>query len=134
MVTGGAVSTDGRLLALRTYTDAYVWRLTGSDVPHALAGKPERIVLPEARQGEAISFTGDDRLVVATEGLPGAVSIVPVPAAVAPAAAGSAPGAASDRAGAAGHAGVPALTAGVIAAVAATLVVWIGGKFRRRGV
>ena len=128
MVTGGAVSPDGKMLALRTYTDAYVWRLTGSDVPHALAGKPERIVLPAAPQGEAISFSGDGNLVVAGEGVPGAVSVVPVPEAVAPAASSAA------TAGAAGggHAGVPALTAGVIAAVTATIVVWISGKFRRR--
>jgi hypothetical protein len=134
MVTGGAVSTDGRWLALRTYTDAYVWPLTGSDVPHALAGKPERIALPSARQGEAISFSGDDRLLVATEGLPGAVSVVPVPAAVAPVAAGAASRATSGPAAGAGHAGVPAVTAGIIAAVTATLLVWLGGRFRRRGV
>jgi hypothetical protein len=128
MVTGGAVSPDGRLLALRTYTDAYVWRLTGSDVPRALAGKPERVVLPPAPQGEAISFSGDDRLVVAGEGLPGAVSVVPVPAAVAPAAASAA---AKESAGG-GHVGGPALTVGVVAAVCATLAVWAGGKLLRR--
>ena len=38
MATGGAVSPDGRLLALRTYTDAYVWPLQGSDVA-ARAGR-----------------------------------------------------------------------------------------------
>jgi hypothetical protein len=130
MVTGGAVSPDGKLIALRTYTDAYVWRLTGSDVPHALAAEPERSTLPPAPQGEAISFSGNDRLVVAGEGVPGAVTVVPVPAAVAPAAAG----AATDGAATGGHAGVPTFTAAVIAAVTATIVVWLSGKFRRRGV
>jgi hypothetical protein len=129
LVTGGAVSKDGRLIALRTYTDAYVWRLTRSDVPRALAAKPQRIALPPAPQGEAISFDGDRRLVVAGEGVPGVVSVVPLPAAVASAASSTA----SSRAADGGHSGVPALTAGVIAAVTATLVVWIGGKFRRRG-
>jgi hypothetical protein len=37
LVTGGAVARDGSALALRTYTDAYVWPLVGSDVPAALA-------------------------------------------------------------------------------------------------
>ena len=42
LVTGGAVAGDGHALALRTYTDAYVWPLTGSDVVGALAGTPVR--------------------------------------------------------------------------------------------
>jgi hypothetical protein len=130
LVTGGAVSADGRLLALRTYTDAYVWRLTGSDVPRALAARPERVALPPAPQGEAISFAGDGRLVVAGEGLPGVVTAVPVPAAMAPVAATARP---SAGAAVGPHPGVPAVTAGVIAAVTATLVVWIGGRLRRRG-
>jgi hypothetical protein len=129
MVTGGAVSPDGRLLALRTYTDAYIWRLAGSDVPRALAAKPERIALPPARQGEAISFAGDGRLVVGTEGLPGAVTAVPVPAALRPAAK-SAHHSAEPAAGA--HAGVPAVAAGIVAAVTAALLVWVGGMLRRR--
>ena len=37
-------------LALRTYTDAYVWPLAGSDVVAALAGAPVRIPLPPARR------------------------------------------------------------------------------------
>ena len=61
LVTGGAVSADGSALALRTYTDAYVWPLVGSDVPAALAATPTRIALPESPQGEAISFAADNR-------------------------------------------------------------------------
>jgi hypothetical protein len=98
---------------------------------HALAGKPERIALPPAPQGEAIGFDGHDQLVVTGEQLPAAVTVVPVPAAVAPAASSAA---ARGAAAGGGHAGVPTLTAVVIAAVTATLVVWIGGKFRRRRV
>jgi hypothetical protein len=130
MVTGGAVSADGALIALRTYTDAYVWPLSGSDVPKALAGKPVRIALPQAPQGEAISFAADSRqLVVAGEGLPGEITVIPP-------AAGLTPAAATDTAaaGAGGHAGVPTITAGIIAGVVATLAVWITGKFRRRQV
>jgi hypothetical protein len=129
MATGGAVSGDGKYVALRTYTDAYVWALTGSDVAAALAGKPERIALPEAPQGEAVSFSADNRsLVVAGEGVPGDVTVVPLGDAPVPA--GTSP--AADTVAAGGHAGVPTVTAGVIAVVAATLLVWIGGKFRRR--
>src|SRR5919202_97369 len=80
MVTGGAVSVDERWIALRTYTDAYVWSLTGSDVAGALAGEPRRVALPAAAQGEALSFTeGSSALVVAGEGTPSDVTVVPLP-------------------------------------------------------
>jgi hypothetical protein len=134
MVTGGAVSPDGRFLALRTYTDAYLWPLTSSDVPAALKEKPVRIPLPPAPQGEAISFAADSRqLVVAGEGVPGDVTVVTPPADLLPAAATAAT-TATATASARGHAGVPTLTAAVIAAVTATLVVWLVGVFRRRRV
>jgi hypothetical protein len=133
MATGGAVSRDGTLIALRTYTDAYVWPLSNSDVPAALATAPVRIALPPAPQGEAISFSADDRqLVVAGEGLPGDVTLVPATAALAPVAAAAS--AASATAAAAQDSGPPAFTAGLIAAAVATAVVWIGGLLiRRRG-
>ncbi|MCZ2807667.1 hypothetical protein O2W18_21380 [Modestobacter sp. VKM Ac-2983] len=131
LVTGGAVSADGSRIALRTYTDAYVWPLSGSDVAGALAGPPVRVPLPEAPQGEAIAFAANDRdLLVAGEGLPGAVTLVPAAgdlAAPPPAAATEAAAGSLATAG-----GVAPLTAGVIAAVAATVLVWIGGKIRRR--
>ena len=135
MVTGGAVSGDGRLLALQTYTDAYVWPLGGSDVAAALSGDPVRLALPESPQGEAISFAPDNQqLVVAGEGWPSDVTVVPGAAELAPAAASGPAGGApptnpldavlqSDRS---------PLTSGVIAAAVATLLVWLGGKLRRR--
>src|SRR4051794_5997217 len=46
MITGGAVSADGTRLAVRTYTDAYVWPLANSDVAGALSAAPVRIPLP----------------------------------------------------------------------------------------
>ena len=132
MVTGGAVSADGRLLALRTYTDAYVWSLSGSDVVAALAREPVRVALPAAPQGEAISFAGDHRqLLVAGEGLPSEITVVPTGEQLAPAAAsGTADPAAASPLTALDPAGSP-LGAGLIAAAVATLVVWLGGKFRR---
>jgi hypothetical protein len=133
MATGGAVSRDGTLIALRTYTDAYVWPLSNSDVPAALATTPVRIALPPAPQGEAISFSADDRqLVVAGEGLPGDVTLVPATAALAPVAAAAS--SASAAAAAPPSSGPPTFTAGLIAAAVATAVVWIGGLLiRRRG-
>jgi hypothetical protein len=133
MATGGAVSRDGTLLALRTYTDAYVWPLSNSDVPTALAGTPVRIALPPAPQGEGISFSADDRqLVVAGEGLPGDVTLVPATAALEPVAAAAS--AASAAAAVQPDSGPPAFTAALIAAAVATAVVWIGGLLiRRRG-
>jgi hypothetical protein len=81
LVTGGAVARDGSRIALRTYTDAYVWPLTGADVPASLAGEPVRIPLPPSPQGEAVSFTADgSALLVAGEGLPGDVTLVPIAA------------------------------------------------------
>ena len=132
MVTGGAVSGDGRLLALRTYTDAYLWPLAGSDVPAALAAAPVRIPLPPSPQGEAISFAADNRaLVVASEGTPTDVVAVSTTEPLAPVA---------DKLAAADGSAVAEIlggersprTSAAIAAVGATAVVWIGGLRRRR--
>jgi hypothetical protein len=133
MVTGGAVSPDGRLLALRTYTDAYVWPLSGSDVAGALAADPVRLPLPESPQGEAISFTADATgLVVASEGLPTDVTVVPLSAIPSPAtASGPADGSLPDLMST-DDGGVTAIAAGIIAAAVAGVLVWIGGRRRRR--
>jgi hypothetical protein len=134
LVTGGAVARDGRHLALRTYTDAYVWPLVGSDVAGALAGDAIRIPLPESPQGEGVSFTADgQQLVVASEGTPSPLSVVPVPAAAGsatPAApAVAAPGPSLTDLSSSGRS--PFVT-GLLAAAVATVVVWLGGRLRRR--
>jgi hypothetical protein len=130
LVTGGAVAKDGSAIALRTYTDAYVWPLSGSDVPAALAAAPTRIALPDSPQGEAISFAADGRnLVVASEGLPSDLTVVPLaPETVAtliPAEAAVPSFTDLSRSG------LSPITNGLIAAAAATVIVWIGGKLRR---
>jgi hypothetical protein len=132
MVTGGAVSADGRRLALRTYTDAYVWSLSGSDVVGALACDPLRVALPEAAQGEAVSFTGDGAaLVVAGEGVPSDVTVVPLGAAPTPAASsGPADGSLPDLLTA--DDGLSPVPAAVIAAGFAAALVWVGSRLRRR--
>ncbi len=135
LVTGGAVARDGSRIALRTYTDAYVWPLSGSDVPAALAAEPIRIALPDEPQGEAVSFTADGSgLLVAGEGVPGDVTLVPVPAASSPVVAPDS--AAADPSSSAlpddGGTGVSPVAAGVAAAVVATVLVGIGGLVCRR--
>ncbi len=133
LVTGGAVARDGSRIALRTYTDAYVWPLAGSDVPAALAGEPVRVALPDSPQGEAVSFTADGTaLLVASEGLPSDVTLVPVPSATpttaSPPAAGPSASALSDD----GGTGRSVVTAGLVAAAVATVLLWIGSRVLRR--
>lgn len=134
LVTGGAVAADGAHLALRTYTDAYVWPLVDSDVAGAFATAPTRIPLPEAPQGEAIAFGADSRsLVVAGEGVPSDIVVLPL---TAPEAA-AAPVEEADGAPRASFAdftssGLSPLTSAAIAVCVATVVVWMSGKFRRR--
>ena len=132
MITGGAVSADGSRLALRTYTDAYVWPLAGSDVPGALAVPPVRVPLPESPQGEAISFSADNQqLLVASEGLPSDLTVVPLPAAVAAAVGTTALGDVPSLTDLT-RSGLSPITSAIIAAMVATIVVWVIGLVRRR--
>ena len=88
LITGGAVSGDGSRLALRTYTDAYVWPLAGSDVPGALAAPPVRVRCRSRRRARrSASAPTASTSLVASEGLPSDLTVVPLPAAVAAAAA-----------------------------------------------
>jgi hypothetical protein len=101
-------------------------------VPSALAAAPVRIPLPASPQGEAISFAADNRnLVVASEGLPSDITVVPLApetvAAISPPAAGAVPSL-TDLS----RSGLSPITNGLIAAAVATVVVWIGGKLSRR--
>ncbi|RBY98041.1 hypothetical protein DQ237_03890 [Blastococcus sp. TF02-8] len=131
MITGGAVAADGSALALRTYTDAYVWPLAGSDVAGALAGSPTRIPLPDSPQGEAVSFAADSRsLVVASEGLPSEVTVVPIPTAATAAPTTAVASAVPGLAELTGE-GSP-LPAALFAALGATVVVWFGSRILRR--
>ena len=133
LVTGGAVAADGTHLALRTYTDAYVWPLAGSDVPGAFATPPVRIPLPDSPQGEAISFSPDSRnLLVASEVLPSSLTVVPLTAdLVTPAATETSAGPVPSLTDLT-KSGLSPITSAVIAAFVATIAVWIGGLLRRR--
>jgi hypothetical protein len=66
-ITGGAVNADGTVVALRTYTDAYLYAAPDKDVAKALTGEPVRVPLPNEAQGEAIAFEPDGSLVSASE-------------------------------------------------------------------
>ncbi|MDI2030957.1 hypothetical protein QFW96_20165 [Saccharopolyspora sp. TS4A08] len=68
LVTGGSVSADGTLVALRTYTEAYVYRSPNGDVLEALRGEPVRIPLPNEEQGEAIAWEPGGGLLSGSEG------------------------------------------------------------------
>ncbi len=83
LVTGAALSADGSVVALRTYTDAYLYPVTDGDIVAAFTREPVRVPLPDEKQGEAIAFTPDGTLLSASEGrgeplraVPNAVSLV----------------------------------------------------------
>ena len=66
-VTGGDVSPDGRLLALRTYTVAFEWALgADEDVATAVAATPQGVALLPTRQGEALAYSSDGTALLTT--------------------------------------------------------------------
>lgn len=137
LVTGGAVAADGSRLALRTYTDAYVWSLSGSDVARALQAEPLAVVaLPDAPQGEAISFAADSRsLLVGSEGVNSVITAVPAstePEVTTPEASADPDEGTPVADSADADAGLSTLTGGIIAVVVATGLVWIVVWVRRR--
>jgi hypothetical protein len=72
VITGGDSSPDGKRLVLRTYTEAFEWRIPDGDLRAALAETPTRIALPETPQGEAIAYTRrGDALITTSEKPPG---------------------------------------------------------------
>lgn len=90
LVTGGAVSADGRVVALRTYTDAYLFAAPDGDVAAALRRAPVRIPLPGEPAGEALALLPDGTLLSGSEGgapiraVPHAVALVALPPAAPP--------------------------------------------------
>lgn len=60
LATGGDISRDGRFIALRTTTDAYVWpRRSGETLEEALARPPCPMAVAPEPQGEAFAFFAD---------------------------------------------------------------------------
>ncbi len=80
VVTGAAATADGRVVALRSYTDAWLFAVPDGDVPAALGGRPVRVPLPNEPQGEAIAFQPSGALVSGSEtrgGTPGELVVIP---------------------------------------------------------
>lgn len=137
LVTGGAVSHDGKVVALRTYTDAYLYQAPDGDVVAALGREPVRIPLPNEPQGEAIAFDPDGTLLSASEGVGEPIRAVPKAvekvASVTPGDAGKAASDARDgrteRTDEQQRSKLPALAVAAIAVA----VLWFGlGRLRRR--
>lgn len=65
VATGGDVSVDGTLVALRTYEAVWVWpRAHGQSVAEVFGGEPCRVqTLPED-QGEAVAFVADGLITI----------------------------------------------------------------------
>ncbi|MEU0879721.1 hypothetical protein ABZ345_14035 [Lentzea sp. NPDC005914] len=83
LVTGAASTADGSVIALRTYTDAYLYPVRDGDIVKALAGDPVRVPLANEPQGEAIAFDPDGTLLSASEGVNTPIRAVPGAAALA---------------------------------------------------
>jgi hypothetical protein len=67
--TGGDVSADGALVALRTYETIWVFpRVAGRSVAEALAGDPCQAATAAEAQGEAVGFSGRS-LITISEGV-----------------------------------------------------------------
>jgi hypothetical protein len=60
-IVGGAIAPGGDKVALRTYTDALEWDVTGGNVLAALKNKPRTTGLPNETQGEAITYSADGK-------------------------------------------------------------------------
>ncbi|GAA3398535.1 hypothetical protein GCM10020369_82210 [Cryptosporangium minutisporangium] len=64
LVTGGALSPDGKRVALRTYTSIYEWDVADGDAAKALtSGKPRKTLLTgqQGQQGEAVTYAPDGK-------------------------------------------------------------------------
>ncbi len=67
VVTGGAASPDGRVLAVRTYSSLHFFRLRGDSLPVPLT-PPEGLTIPFVEpQGEGVAFLAPDMLVLTSE-------------------------------------------------------------------
>jgi hypothetical protein len=67
LVTGAALSADGAVAAVRTYTDAWLFPVRDGDLVGALNRTPVRIPLPDEPQGEAVAFEPDGTLLSGSE-------------------------------------------------------------------
>jgi hypothetical protein len=84
IITGGATTADGKVAALRTYTDAWLFAAPDGDLASALARRPVRVPLPGEPKGEAIAFDAKGDLLAGSASSSGSTGeLVQVPAAAA---------------------------------------------------
>jgi hypothetical protein len=67
MVTGAAVSPDGTLLAVRTYSTLHLFRLRGDSLPFPITPTTGLTIPVVEPQGEGVAFIGPDRFVLTAE-------------------------------------------------------------------
>lgn len=67
MVTGAAVSPDGSLLAVRTYSSLHLFRLRGDSLPAPITPTTGLTIPVIEPQGEGVAFIGPERLALTTE-------------------------------------------------------------------
>jgi hypothetical protein len=87
VVTGAAMNADRSVVALRSYTDAWLYPVQDGDLVGALQRIPVQVPLPDEPQGEAIAFESDGTLLSGSEtrgSVPGQVRAVAGAAALAP--------------------------------------------------
>jgi len=126
LVTDGAFSPDGRLLVLRDYRAAHVYKASG--------GRLATVPLPLQQQGESIAFSPDGRsLLAGSEGAGSEIWRVPLPEAATPAVTTTRPPPASPAATPPPRSRTGPLPAVALAAVVALLAVTAGvARSRRR--
>ena len=65
LVTGGDISPDGKIVALRFYTKAALYRVGPDGVPND-ANRIKILSMPQTKQAEAIAFSADGRTLLST--------------------------------------------------------------------
>jgi hypothetical protein len=81
VITGGAVSPDGRFAVLRTYADAFEFDVSGGDVVAAVTtGRARAVAMPDEPQGESVAYTADGTaLLTVSEGSDPVILRYPLP-------------------------------------------------------
>lgn len=131
-VTGAAFNQDGTVLAIRTYTDAYLYPAPDGDVAAALRQEPVRIPLPGEPQGEAIAFVPDGTLLSASEGVGEPIRAISGAAGLVDTESNADSAASGEAAGDARAEGLPTIPAVAVAVVLAGAVVFGLSRMRRR--
>lgn len=75
--TAGDISPRADRVVVRTYTDAWQWKVSRGDIAEAFGGTPTRVLLPSTMQGEAIAYDrGGRSLLITSEGVSAPVHLI----------------------------------------------------------